>query len=156
MAKKTTTSKPTPRASKTPAKLRSATKLAKKHIAKRQPAPRPSASPSRWPFLDAPSFAVISLHRVFDKAAPATVTMVVHDDDGSWQFLDGGEVSEADASVVALHTMMEQDPTLLEVATLPRGWYAVRRSPTDAWWPIPSGQSVGDYYGPMSHPRSAE
>lgn len=156
MAKRSA-SKSTSRASK-PAKLRVRAKSAGKSITKARPAqaPRKPAQASRWPFLDAPNFAVLSLNRVFDKDSTTPIVMVIHETDGSWQFLDGGETSQADASVVALQTMVDHDPTLLEVSTLPRGWYAVRRSPDDPWWPAPNGQAIEEYYTTLVEPRPAD
>jgi hypothetical protein len=84
-----------------------------------------------WPFSDPKSLASITLKRIVSGERP--VLVVTHDDDGSWQFLDGEAVSNEDASVVGLGTMIELDPTLVQVAALPWGWVAVRERVGGAW-----------------------
>lgn len=90
-----------------------------------KPAPRSKKPPARgsstrWPFADPPSLAVISLKRIFKQGKP--VFYVSHDADGGWQFLDGEEVTQKDAAIVGLDEMIAHDPTLIETATLPRGF----------------------------------
>ena len=86
----------------------------------------------RWPFADDKNAATITLQRIMDGSEP--VLYVVHDEeDGTWQFLDGNEVSESDAVVVSLSNVVEVDPSLQELADLPRGWRAQRDSPQSLW-----------------------
>ena len=87
--------------------------------------------PPRWPFADPGSLAVITLKRIVYEGAP--VLLVTHDADGTWQFLDADEANERDAAVAALDEMVALDPTLRELAALPRGYYAVRQRPEDPW-----------------------
>jgi hypothetical protein len=64
----------------------------------------------------------------------APILRVCHDaDDGAWQFLHGGPVSEEDAAVVGLGRMLERDPSLRELADLPEGWIAERADVGSAW-----------------------
>ena len=57
-----------------------------------------------------------------------------HDaEDGCWQFLDGGHVSEHDATAVLLGEMAQFDPSLVELADLPAGSYAWRAAPGRPW-----------------------
>ena len=85
----------------------------------------------RWPFLYDPMSAVLSLKRVFFDGQP--ILYVCHDSDGGYQFLDGGDVSEEDAAVVALKEVLALDPTIAEIACLPPGWRAYRERVEDPW-----------------------
>ncbi|RLJ39565.1 hypothetical protein [Acidovorax sp. 106] len=85
-----------------------------------------------WNFLQPRNLAVITTNRVV--AGENEVLHVSHDeDDGGWQFLDGAAFAEADALVVGLGRMIDSDPTLAELADLPEGFVAKRRSKSDAW-----------------------
>ncbi|MCC5786128.1 MAG: hypothetical protein JJU33_05455 [Phycisphaerales bacterium] len=89
--------------------------------------------PDRWPFADDRSLAVVTLKRILDGGRP--VLYVFHDDEGGWQFLDGDDITEEDASIVGLEVIVEHDPTLVEVAALPHGFFAYRES-VDAPWQV--------------------
>jgi hypothetical protein len=85
-----------------------------------------------WPFNDPPNLAVITLRRITRKGAP--ILLVSHDkEDGGWQFLDGQEVAEEDASVVSLLYITRIDPSILQLTDLPLGWTARRSSSDDPW-----------------------
>ena len=85
-----------------------------------------------WPFSDPKNLAVITIDRIVDGRKP--ILYVSHDaDDGGWQLLDGGSVSETDARIVSLLSMVERDPTLLELADLPHGWAAERDGVDKPW-----------------------
>lgn len=84
-----------------------------------------------WPFQDAENVAVFSLARIFDGGAP--ILIVVHDDDGDWQFLDGSTVLPQEAFIVGLQEIVSHDPTLLQVACLPCGYKAWRHTAGGAW-----------------------
>ncbi|MFI4916503.1 MAG: hypothetical protein ACIAS6_08375 [Phycisphaerales bacterium JB060] len=85
----------------------------------------------RWPFLYDPMSATLSLKRIFSEGQP--ILYVCHDEEGGYQFLDGGEASEDDAAVVALEEVYALDPTIAEVACLPPGWEAFRERVEDPW-----------------------
>jgi hypothetical protein len=88
--------------------------------------------PAAWPFADAENTAAITLKRIVAGIAP--ILLVTHDsEDGCWQFLDGGEISDEDASVVALREILNLDPTIEEVADLPFGWVAERTAVGTSW-----------------------
>ena len=71
-----------------------------------------------WPFEDSRNTASITTRQVLDGAP---VLLVTHDDDdGSWQFLCGTTDDPADARVVGLGEMYKRDPSLGEVADLPK------------------------------------
>lgn len=85
----------------------------------------------RWPFLYESTSATLSLKRIVFEGQP--ILYVCHDFDGGYQFLDGGDVSEEDAAVLALEEVYTLDPTIAEVACLPPGWSAYRERAEDPW-----------------------
>ncbi|HEX3569309.1 MAG TPA: DUF4262 domain-containing protein [Acidobacteriaceae bacterium] len=92
----------------------------------------PSSSISRWKFSDDPHTQAFLSETVHKKEEP--VTYVSHDaEDGTWQFL-GDKMSDGGGPVVScLHHPIDNDPSLEELADLPRGWYATRESPAAPW-----------------------
>jgi hypothetical protein len=85
-----------------------------------------------WPFDQPRDCAVITLKSIVFRGA--AVLVVCHDEeDGGWQFLDGGALEVSEGAVVGLGEMVERDPTLLEVADLPLGWRAWRKSVGGPW-----------------------
>lgn len=86
---------------------------------------------NHWSFQDAPNTAVISLTRITNGTRP--VLYVIHDEDGDWQFLDGGDVSEEDGTVISLKSIVERDPSIVPLADLPLGWAAERSAVGQAW-----------------------
>lgn len=90
-----------------------------------------------WPFEDPENVAVFTLGRIV--RGEALILLVTHDeDDGGWQFLDGGEVAVADAALVSLREMARIDPGILELADLPVGWVAERAGPGEPWQRSPA------------------
>jgi len=61
------------------------------------------------------------------------ILLAVHDDDGEWQFLDGGVVDEEDGVAVHLAHVFEKYPDLRPLADLPEGWAAERDSVAGDW-----------------------
>ncbi len=93
--------------------------------------------PGSWPFADPENVAVFTLRRIVE--GKSWVLRVCHDEeDGAWQFLDGGEVAVDAASVVSLRTMTDIDASLLALADLPVGWVAKRSSPGQPWQRAPA------------------
>jgi hypothetical protein len=87
---------------------------------------------AQWPFDDPKNVAVITLNSIVKGGRP--ILHVTHDaDDGTWQFLDGTTVSEDNASVVSLEEITRIDPSIMELADLPVGWYADRSAPSEPW-----------------------
>jgi hypothetical protein len=85
-----------------------------------------------WPFPDPPNLATITVRQIVHGGQPSL--LVSHDaDDGCWQFLTGGEFEVEDGMVVSLQGMIQRDPSLTELAALPRGWRAWRERPDDPW-----------------------
>ncbi len=85
-----------------------------------------------WPFQEPKNFAVLTIKRIKREGYP--ILRVIHDkEDGGWQFLDNGFVSEEDALVVSLGSITQLDPTIFELADLPLGWQAERIAPKTLW-----------------------
>lgn len=85
-----------------------------------------------WPFDDPPSVATITSRGVVDGETP--VLLVVRDaDEGDWMFLDGGEWDSGEGRMVSLGSMIELDPTLAALASLPLGWEASRATVGGEW-----------------------
>jgi len=64
------------------------------------------------------------------------ITLVHHyKDDGTWQFDSSDPISnyEQDAKVVSLGQILQIDNTLSEIAHLPLGFKAYRKSKKDKW-----------------------
>jgi hypothetical protein len=66
------------------------------------------------------------------------ILLVLHNENGDWQFLDGGEVA-VDGVAVHLGHVFEDHPELGLLQDLPAGWAAERSSETAEWerypWP---------------------
>jgi hypothetical protein len=86
-----------------------------------------------WPFDDPPDVAVFTTKSIVFGRQP--VLLVSHDEkDGAWQFLPReGACHVKDAALVGLREMIERDGTLAELADLPVGWRAWRKSPDSPW-----------------------
>jgi hypothetical protein len=85
-----------------------------------------------WPFDQLPDCAVITLRSIVVGGEP--ILHVTHDeDDHGWQFLGSGDVKDSVAAVVGLGEIVELDPSVLEVADMPPGWHAWRRSKSSRW-----------------------
>jgi len=84
-----------------------------------------------WLFADPPNVATFTVRQVLEGSP---ILHVSHDaDDGAWQFLTAGETQEEDARVVGLGTVVDLDPTIMELADLPLGWRAWRDTPEGPW-----------------------
>jgi len=89
-----------------------------------------------WAFDDPPNTAALTTVKVFERLAP--ILLVRHDeDDGGWQFLCGTTNDDADARVVGLGTVVKWDASVNEVADLPLGWRAWRKSHGAPWQRAP-------------------
>lgn len=85
-----------------------------------------------WPFDSPPNVACITVRAIVDSGSP--ILVAVRDaDDGGWHFLTGSDVTEADAMIVSLRSMVDRDPTLLHLADIQPGGSAVRDSRTAPW-----------------------
>jgi hypothetical protein len=60
--------------------------------------------------------------------------LVKHDaDDGSWQFHHGAAIVVNEAMIVALNEIIKIDESIKELADLPYGWTAWRKSKNEPW-----------------------
>jgi hypothetical protein len=89
-----------------------------------------------WRFEDSPNDAVFTTQSVGRGVKP--ILYVSRDeDDGTWQFHSGDDVSVKDAMVLSLEEVVVMDPSIEQLADLPRGWIATRSSSTAAWVKTP-------------------
>lgn len=87
-----------------------------------------------WTFPDPPNVAVLTTQSIV--RGGRWIAHVSHDaDDGAWQFHDDSPnpPRTEDAVLVSLRSMVERDPSLLELGDLPEGWKATREAPNTAW-----------------------
>ncbi|MFY9561320.1 MAG: DUF4262 domain-containing protein [Terriglobales bacterium] len=92
----------------------------------------PDSSLHDWKFTDPPHTGVFTTKRVMTGEDP--VTRVFHDlEDGAWQFHGPGESKREDLTYVCFHHILDKDPTIKELADLPRGWCAWRGKVTELW-----------------------
>jgi len=96
-----------------------------------------------WKFPDKPhTKAFISKAVQEDKE---WITYVTHDlSDGAWQILGETGIENGGPELACLHHMVEKDPTLAELADLPKGWYAERTAPGEPWERFESGPEGDD------------
>jgi hypothetical protein len=85
-----------------------------------------------WPFDQPRNCAVITLRQIAKGLQP--ILRVTHDnDDHGWQFLGLEDAKEEDASVLCFDEIVNLDSSVLQLANLPPGWHAWRRSTEDQW-----------------------
>jgi hypothetical protein len=84
-------------------------------------------------FPDSLNTAVFTTKYVIDWRE---ITYVTHDaDDGAWQFFSDDELEsfEEVAKIVSLQEILDIDPTLLDLADMPTGYYATRTTADEDW-----------------------
>jgi hypothetical protein len=85
-----------------------------------------------WPFDQPRDCAVFTLRSIIFDDQP--ILHVCHDaDDCGWQFLDGRPIDMANAALVALSEIVHRDSSVLELASLPPGWSAIRERRSSPW-----------------------
>jgi len=85
-----------------------------------------------FPFEDPPNVATLTTINVLNGDP---ILLVTHDDDdGTWQFLCGKTNNPDDGRIVGLGCIIEQDPSVSELADLPLGWAASRTSAGERWF----------------------
>lgn len=91
----------------------------------------PESSLFNWKFPDPPHTGVYLSKTV--QNGTESITYVSHDaDDGAWQFL-GDSMSHSGGVLSCFHHPIDNDPSLVELADLPLGWYAERAKPGEPW-----------------------
>jgi hypothetical protein len=99
-----------------------------------------NAKANDWPFDQPRNCAVITLRQILEGMEP--ILHVTHDlDDHGWQFLGRGDAQLDDAAVVLFENIVGRDGSLRELADLPPGWRAWRRSVDEAWTREPNPTS---------------
>ncbi len=84
----------------------------------------------RYLFQDERNTMAITTKEILRGECP--VAVVFHDlDDGMWQFLDGGELSEERAAIISLEEMTAINDSVNDIADLPLGGIARRKG--DVW-----------------------
>ena len=86
---------------------------------------------SAWPFADTPSTVSFALTHFFKQGLP--ILHVSHDEDGSWRFHSGKAWTTEDRLMVGLGEIVSLDPTIADLADLPLGWQAHRKSNKEPW-----------------------
>lgn len=85
-----------------------------------------------WPFADPPNVMSITTRQIVEEGVP--ILLVCREaDDGSWLFLTGGPFDVADGMSATLRSMVERDPSLIELTDLPLGWQAWRERRESPW-----------------------
>lgn len=79
----------------------------------------------RFPFRDSPNTVTIACAHIIENQAP--ILHVTHDEDGMWQFLCGHSHDMSEARVVSLQEVYALDPSIAQLADMPRCSYADRR-----------------------------
>jgi len=83
-------------------------------------------------FLEDENTAVITTKTIIKRQKP--IVLVFHDkDDGMWEFLDGEDVNEENATIVSLSEILEIDNSLNGLAELPIGFGAFRDGEDKDW-----------------------
>lgn len=92
-----------------------------------------------WPFHEGKNRAVFTTRPVLHENLP--ILIASHEEDGDWQFLCGTTNHLGDAKIVSLGCIFERDPTLAEIANLPKGWRAERQAIGAPWHRVrPQGE----------------
>jgi hypothetical protein len=85
-----------------------------------------------WPFDQPRNCATFTTRQVMNRLEP--ILLVSHDaDDHGWQFIGSSDVVMADAMLVSLDSIVQLDPTVLEIADLEPGWQALRHAVGENW-----------------------
>ena len=85
-------------------------------------------------FKEADNTAVFTTKYVIREGKP--ITYVTHEvEDGAWQFLSSDEFENfAEViMIVGLGEIVALDPSLLDLADMPVGYYAIRETVNDKW-----------------------
>ena len=92
-----------------------------------------------WPFDQPRNCAAITIRGILDGTEP--ILHVTHDEhDCGWQFLSLRDACPDEAKLLCLEEVVAMDSTILQLADLPPGWHAWRRTIADAWICEPNPQ----------------
>jgi hypothetical protein len=76
--------------------------------------------------------AVITTKQVIRQNS-TIVYIAHHEDDGAWVFTGAEEFLPENAMMISLAEMIKHDATILDVADMPVGFYAVRKDKNSPW-----------------------
>lgn len=89
-------------------------------------------STEEWPFEDSPQTAVFTTKSITNREKD--VMIVFHDEeDGAWQFFDGGKVCKDNVMIISLKEMVDLDSSIKHLAGMKTGYFAVRESIESDW-----------------------
>jgi len=74
---------------------------------------------------------ITTKHVMQDKSV--IVYVAHHEEDGSWVFTGAEDFLPKYAMVITLEKMLEHDASILEVADMPVGYYAIRKDKNSPW-----------------------
>lgn len=89
---------------------------------------------TEWKFADPPNVAVIVDRSI--TVGEGWIAHVSHNaDDGAWQFHAGTskDVGESQPMLVSLRSVVQLDPSIIELTDLPLGWVAWRDTKDSVW-----------------------
>jgi hypothetical protein len=87
---------------------------------------------TQWPFDQPRNCAVFTIRQILDGSEP--ILHVTHDlDDDGWQFLGSSNANVADLKIVSFEEIVSTDASLYELADIPPGWQATRKSLHEPW-----------------------
>ena len=90
------------------------------------------SEPRDWPFDSPPNVACLTVRSIVDGVKP--ILMASRDaNDGAWQLLTGDAFDAAEEMLVSLASMVDRDPTLLQLADVLPGWMAWREHRGAPW-----------------------
>ena len=86
----------------------------------------------KFPFREPENTAVITCCHIIETGVD--ILYVSHDAEGGmWQFLCGGIHTQEQARVVSLNEILAHDNTVSELANMPCGYIAERKSKNSKW-----------------------
>lgn len=86
---------------------------------------------NKFPFKDKPNTAVFTCVHILNKEK--SILYVIHDEEGSWQFLCGDNHAENDAKIVSLEEIYKLDKTIGKLSNLECGTSAIRSDKSSNW-----------------------
>jgi hypothetical protein len=92
----------------------------------------PSRNDRAWKFREPPNEAVVTSRHVTEKTKPILMVSHYSGEDG-WAFLTGEAFSTDEGQLVSLEQIVSIDPSVEQLADLPPGWSAQRKSLGEKW-----------------------
>ncbi len=89
------------------------------------------ANAETWPFKDKKNVATFTVAEIAEGKSP--IIYVYHDLDETWQFHPGDDIDSDKPKLLSLEEIVKLDPSVKELADLPTGWMATRKSKNDKW-----------------------